>query len=78
MPPKTKTARSAQPLDAAQVPTALLKLATVTAVTGMSGATVYRKVKAGLFPQPVRQGTRCTRWRAAEVAAWAAAQGAAA
>ena len=28
------------------------------------------KLKAGEFPKPVRMGTRCTRWKAADVRAW--------
>lgn len=73
-PPENPTTR--QPLAAVSVPDALLKVATVTAVTGLSTASVYRKARAGQFPQPVRLGARCSRWRAAEVQAWLAAQGA--
>jgi prophage regulatory protein len=66
--------RKTQPLHAAQVADALLKLATVEALTGLSRSTLYAKMKAGTFVQPVRLGARCTRFRAGDVQAWLAAQ----
>lgn len=65
----------AQPLHALELEDALLKIQTVGQGTGMSSATIYRKVAAGEFPQPVRLGKRCTRWKAADVRAWIQAQG---
>lgn len=67
--------RNLQPLHALQLDDALLKIRTVGQGTGMSSATIYRKVAAGEFPQPVRLGKRCTRWKAADVRAWIQAQG---
>ena len=72
MPSKQST--TYQPLDAASLPAALLRQPTVTAVTGLSASTIYRKVAARKFPQPVKLGIRCTRWRSADVQAWMAAQ----
>jgi prophage regulatory protein len=66
--------RSQQPLDAAQVAEALLRLRTVEAITGLSRSTIYAKLKAGEFVEPVRIGARCTRFRAGDVQAWLAAQ----
>ena len=66
--------RNPQPLHVAQLADALLKIQTVGAVAGLSAATIYRKTAAGEFPQPIKLGTRCTRWRAADVRAWIAAQ----
>jgi len=40
-----------------------------------SHATLWRKVKAGEFPQPVKLGPKITAWRAADVRAWLEAQG---
>lgn len=54
---------------------ALLRLATVEAITGLSRSTIYAKVKAGQFVEPVRLGSRCTRFRAGDVQVWLAAQG---
>lgn len=59
-----------QPLHVAQLREALLKIQTVTAVTGLSESSVRRRVAAGLFPQPVKDGTRCTRWVAGQVTDW--------
>ncbi len=64
-----------QPLEAATLPQALLKVRTVAAITGLSPASIYRKLATG-FPQPIRMGARCTRWRAGDVTAWLAAQSA--
>lgn len=63
-----------QPLEAASLPDALLKIQTVATVTAMSPSSIFRKTAAGEFPEPVRLGARCTRWRAADVRAWLAAQ----
>lgn len=63
-----------QPLEAFGDPDALLRLPTVSALVGLSGASIYRKLAVGEFPQPVRLGQRCTRWRARDVRAWLAAQ----
>jgi prophage regulatory protein len=64
-----------QPLHAAQLSEALLRLSTVTAITGLGRSTIYAKLKAGDFVEPVRLGARCTRFRAGDVQAWLAAQG---
>jgi len=64
-----------QLLDVLQLEDALLRLRTVSQATGLSNATVYRKLAAGEFPKPVRLGCRCTRWKAADVRAWIQAQG---
>ncbi len=58
-----------QPIQAAENPDALLTLQTVVAITGLSTSSIYRKL-SGDFPQPIRMGARCTRWRAADVTAW--------
>lgn len=63
-----------QPLHVAQHADALLKMQTVTALTGLSSSSVYRLVAAGELT-PIRRGTRCTRFRAADITAWLRAQG---
>jgi prophage regulatory protein len=63
-----------QPLEAASLPDALLKIQTVATVTALSASSIFRKTAAGEFPEPIRLGARCTRWRAADVRAWLAAQ----
>lgn len=67
--------RNPQPLHAVQLADALLRVKTVADATGLSSATIYRKLAAGDFPKPVRMGARCTRWKAADVRAWIQAQG---
>lgn len=68
--------RPQQPLHAAQLADALLRLSTVEAITGLGRSTIYAKLKTpnNEFPQPVRLGARCTRWRAGDVQAWLVAQ----
>lgn len=72
--PKTRK-RPQQPLHAAQIAEALLRLSTVSDITGLGRSTIYAKLKAGEFVEPVRLGARCTRWKAGDVQAWLAAQG---
>ena len=66
--------RPQQPLHVSQLADALLRLATVEAITGLGRSTIYAKLASNEFPQPVRLGTRCTRFRAGDVQAWLAAQ----
>jgi prophage regulatory protein len=63
-------AASRQPIEAASNPAALLRLDTVLALTGLGRSTLYARIKEGRFPEPIRQGTRCSRWRAASVTSW--------
>lgn len=63
-----------QPIEAAALPDALLKVQTVAAVTALSASTIFRKTAAGEFPAPIRLGARCTRWRSGDVRAWLAAK----
>ena len=67
--------RNPQPLHVLQLQDALLKMQTVTQATGLSSATIYRKVAAGELAI-VRMGKRCTRFRASDVRAFIQAQGA--
>jgi predicted DNA-binding transcriptional regulator AlpA len=67
--------RPVQPLHAAQLADALLRLSTVEAITGLGRSTIYAKLRCGEFVEPVRLGARCTRWKAGDVQAWLAAQG---
>lgn len=68
--PLPKTAVQKQPFEAAAHPAALLRLSTVQALTGLGRSSIYDKARTGTFPQPVKIGTRCTRWRAGAVMAW--------
>lgn len=68
--------RNLQPLHAAQIADALLRMRTAATVAGMSEATLYRKAKSDpTFPRLVKIGKRCTRIRAGDLTTWLAAQG---
>jgi prophage regulatory protein len=43
----------------------------VSKIAGIEKSEIWRRVKAGTFPAPVRLGTRCTRWNLVEVEEWA-------
>ena len=64
-----------QPLEAARIPGALLDLRTVSAVAGLSQASIYRLVAKGELPL-IRLGARCSRVRSDDLQAWLARQGA--
>jgi prophage regulatory protein len=64
------TSRAQQPIESAAHPAALLRLSTVQAITGLGRSSIYARVKAQTFPEPLRQGTRCSRWRASDVNRW--------
>ena len=70
----TARKRQSQPLHAAQIADALLKLATVQALTGLGKTTIYAKAATGELT-PIRMGKRCTRWRAGQVQQFLQAQG---
>jgi prophage regulatory protein len=70
---KDKT-KAEQPLHAAQIADALLKLRTLQALTGLGKTSIYARIKAGEF-KPVHLGRRCVRFRAGEIQEWLRAQG---
>lgn len=61
-----------QPIEAAAVPKSMLRIATVTAVTGLSKRTIYRLMDKDKFPKPVQLSLRCVAWRQEDVATWQA------
>ena len=69
-PTTTRREEARQSVAAAQIPEARLKIQTVTQLTGFSASTIRRKVAAGEFPEPVKYGSRCTRWVAGHVTGW--------
>ena len=48
----------------------ILRRLDVQRITGLSKATLWRLVKAGDFPRPIRLGARAVGWKAQEVVAW--------
>jgi prophage regulatory protein len=73
--PKRGAGRNPQSLQTLQLDEALLSIATVSQAVGLSASTIYRRVASGDFPEPVRLGQRCTRFKASAVRAWIRAQG---
>jgi predicted DNA-binding transcriptional regulator AlpA len=43
-------------------------------VIPVSPATIWRKVKEGTFPEPIKLGERITAWRVEDIEAWLAAR----
>ena len=48
----------------------LWRLPTVETQTGLSKSEIYRRIKAGTFPEPIKLGARAVAWPAAKVDAW--------
>lgn len=70
----TKEAR-VQPTYGALPATGFIRLTDLRPIVGFSDSTLWRRVRAGSFPQPIRLSVRCTAWRVEEIRAWIAAQG---
>ena len=51
----------------------LLRLSEVLTITSLGRSTVYRKMRDGTFPEPLKIGVRAVRWRQAEISNWLAA-----
>jgi prophage regulatory protein len=66
----TTTLNTPQPAPRAD---RLLNKWAVEKQTSLDITTIYRKMKAGTFPQPVRVGKRRVAWRESDIAAWQAA-----
>ena len=52
----------------------LLRLSEVLTRTALGRSTIYRLMRAGSFPEPLKVGVRAVRWRESEVEAWLAAR----
>lgn len=50
----------------------ILRLPEVCQVSGLSRATIYKKMAEGTFPTPLRLGTRSVGWRLSDLDAWIA------
>ncbi|MDX0946212.1 AlpA family phage regulatory protein [Sinorhizobium medicae] len=48
----------------------LLKLREVMSMTSLGSSTIYRRMKAGKFPQPKQLSEACVRWRESEIEKW--------
>lgn len=52
---------------------AFLRQPQVLSLVPFSGATLWRKVKDGSFPSPVKLSERCTAWNVGAIREWLAA-----
>lgn len=48
----------------------ILRLNAVLHRTGLSRATLYRKMQAGTFPRQIQIAVRCAGWRESAVSEW--------
>jgi prophage regulatory protein len=53
-----------------EAPDRILRLKAVLDRTGLSRATLYRKIQNGTFPRQVRIAARCAGWRESAVNDW--------
>ena len=51
---------------------ALLRLSEVQCLVGLKKTAIYSRVGAGVFPEPLKLGERCVRWRTEDIEAWLA------
>lgn len=47
-----------------------LRLPAVLSATGMTRATIYRRIEAGAFPRQVKIAPRTVAWRQSEIENW--------
>ncbi|WP_260924673.1 helix-turn-helix transcriptional regulator [Novosphingobium sp. 9] len=52
------------------LPDRYLRLHVVLDRTGLSRATLYRKIQEGTFPRQVRIAQRCAGWRESAISEW--------
>lgn len=53
-----------------EAPERILRINTVLDRTGLSRATLYRKINDGTFPKQIKLSTRCAGWRESAINAW--------
>jgi predicted DNA-binding transcriptional regulator AlpA len=59
-------------------PAAMVRVRDLLGIVPFSAATIWRRVRAGTFPAPVKISKGITAWRLADIEAWLAEQGTAA
>jgi prophage regulatory protein len=50
----------------------LLRIPQLSAILGISRATIYRYIASGKLPKPVKLSARCVAWKASVICAWMA------
>ena len=51
---------------------ALLRLSEVQILVSLKKTAIYSRIKAGVFPEPIKLSQRCSRWRAEDIERWLA------
>ena len=74
-PPIPGAVRSGPPVPSPTA-TQYVRLGTLLTMVPMSASTVWRKVRAGSFPRPVKLSVRITAWELSAVERWARERGA--
>jgi predicted DNA-binding transcriptional regulator AlpA len=69
-PPEAATSPDVTPTYRRRGPNALMRRMEVQRETGLSRSTIYKRVKDGTFPAPVKLGERSVAWRVAEIEAF--------
>ncbi len=52
----------------------LLRLPEVQSIVGLRRSEVYRRIRSGTFPAPIRLGTNAVAWLQSDLDAWIAAR----
>ncbi|MCE3004464.1 MAG: AlpA family transcriptional regulator [Xanthomonadaceae bacterium] len=52
----------------------LLRLPDVQAIVGLRRSEIYRRIRNGTFPAPIRLGTNAVAWLQSDLDAWIAAR----
>lgn len=60
-----------QKVTAPQTVGPLWRMPTVEAQTGLKKAEIYRRMKLGQFPKPLKLGARAVAWQASAIDEWA-------
>ncbi|MBL8256005.1 MAG: AlpA family phage regulatory protein [Pseudoxanthomonas mexicana] len=69
MSPNSALPKGAEGVADAVAP-AFYRMADLVRITGLSRATLYRRIDEGRFPPPVHLGGRACGWRASALQAW--------
>jgi predicted DNA-binding transcriptional regulator AlpA len=68
-------AASTSPVAPVLLPTGFLRQPQVLRLVPISKSTLWRRIQAKTFPQPVKLSVRVTAWRAEDIYGWIAQQG---
>lgn len=69
-----KRTKTEQPLGVINIPGARLRIETVEALVGFGRSTIYKRLAEKKFPEPIRTGSRCSRWCSDDIRAYLAAK----